>query len=310
MRIVGTMTTLPSRINMLDDTVYSILRQKQKLNTLYINIPLKTRKGLKYKIPSDFKSRYEGLGTEIIINRCPIDFGPITKLAPVLGLETHPDTYIISFDDDIVVDKYVTKKLIKKTKTNPNSALCFSGFCVGNDVPFVFHMVSNNTVDINVDVIEGVHVVLYKRSFFTTEEDLVTFGNDTSIKNDLSNNDDHRISAYLSSRNIRRVSIGYPVKDNIFQTEHGSPDSLSSRLKTLVGEHYRIISYYTRNGIYKESYDITYSLIFIFTKTIVISCIIMVTPILFINRLMLVVIYLMLRIRSFSDMTSLTVKKS
>ena len=88
------MTTLPSRLNHLTKTIRSILRQTAPLDVLYIHMPLLTLKGLEYDIPLGFLDFTKGFRTNVVINRCKEDFGPITKIAPVLDLEKDPDTYI------------------------------------------------------------------------------------------------------------------------------------------------------------------------------------------------------------------------
>jgi hypothetical protein len=75
-----------------------------------------------------------------------------------------------------------------------------------------------------------------------------------SIKNDLLFNDDHKISGYLASKNIRRISIGENCTNYIFKRLVSQQNALSGRSFKLLGEHYRIIKYFQRHGLYKELY--------------------------------------------------------
>ena len=253
MRRIGTMTTLPSRLNHLTKTIRSILRQTAPLDVLYIHMPLLTLKGLEYDIPLGFLDFTKGFRTIVVINRCKEDFGPITKIAPVLDLEKDPDTYIFSFDDDVLVHRNLIKKYISKIVQHPNACLSFSGVCSGK-FPFFYQLISKNTEDHPIDWIEGVHTVAYKRSFFTTSDDLVSFESDSPVKQYLITNDDHRISAYLSSRNIKRISIGHAAKDNIFKSLNtSSPDALSARgVFTLIKEHFLIVKYFKTKKLYTQ----------------------------------------------------------
>ena len=271
MKLIGSITTLPKRLLTIIDPVKYILRQSKPLDILYINIPLKTLKGELYDIPKDFLSHFNGFQTKVVLNRCEIDYGPITKLAPVLDIEKNPDTCIFTFDDDIIVHRDVVKKLYDKSFKYPNSCLGFSGICVGN-FPFYFQYVINNTEDCPVDWIQGVHVVMYKRSFFSTIEDLVSFGNDTHIKDILVFNDDHRISSYLSTKNIQRISIGYNIKDYLFNYSNKNIDALCHRHIELHKEHYKIISYFSSKNIYNHTYNVKMSLTYIFLTGILNGC--------------------------------------
>lgn len=249
MRLVGSMTTLPDRTQSFTKTIWSIIRQSYPLDVLYLNIPLKTMKGKTYNIQSDFLKQFEGFHTKVVINQCVKDYGPITKLAPALSLENDPDTYIITFDDDIIPRRRLVETLRKKIIEHPGKCLGFSGGCKGH-FPFFFQLIFDNTKDTYVDWIQGVHVVAYKRSFFTGLEDLVSFGDDTPLKEKLVFNDDHRISGYLASKNIPRMSIGHNIKDFLYKQKETQTDALSKRHVSLIQEHYNIIKYFSEIGLY------------------------------------------------------------
>lgn len=271
-KLVGSMTTLPGRIKNIIKPIKHIIRQTLPLDILYINMPLKTLKGQSYKLPKDFMSNFTGFHTKVILNRCKEDYGPITKIAPVIDIETDPETYIISFDDDIVVHKDVVKILHEKILQYPNTCLGFSGLCIGQ-FPFYAQIAIENNQDVLVDWIQGVHVVAYKRSFFDNTKNLVTYGDDTPIKDFLVTNDDHRISGYLSQKNIPRMSIGYNVKDYLFPYFPGQPDALSGRHGKFFKEHKEIIKYFSNKGLYYRYYRSTRSLIFLILLPIIISMI-------------------------------------
>ena len=107
MRIVGSITTIPDRISLIEAVLDSILSQTRPLDCLYLNIPNISKKGKQYRIPEFLKIK------NLVLNRCE-DYGPITKLLPVLDIETDPDTYIVTFDDDRIVHRDVVKIITKK----------------------------------------------------------------------------------------------------------------------------------------------------------------------------------------------------
>lgn len=259
MRLVGSMTTVPSRVDKLYKTIQTILDQTEPLDVLYINIPYKSRKGAQYPDPEDFDDRFDPnkYKTKIVVNRCK-DHGPLTKLAPTLSLETNPETRILTFDDDLYIGPDVVSIHKQKLKEYPNACLCFSGVCAGS-FPFVFQFVINNKKDTQVDWIQGVHVPVYKRSFFGTEQELVTFGDDTPLRDLLVWNDDHRISAYLESKNIPKISIDKPITDHFMFFPHHK-DGLSGRILSLVSEHAKIINYYKKAGYYYRNYSKFFSI--------------------------------------------------
>ena len=268
MRLIGTMTTLPNRFDKISKVIMYILRQTVPLDILYINIPQKTRKGEKYIIPYNFLDKFDGFYTKVKINRCGLDLGPLTKLVPVLFLENNPKTLIFTFDDDIVVSKNVVKILKKKIKKYSNSCVGLSGLCVGS-FPFYFQYAIDNTEDKKVDWIQGVHVVCYRRKFLNPNK-LITFGDDSPIKNELISNDDHRISAYLASKGIQRISVGENICNHIYEMDQAA-GGLSSNKLNLIKNHIKIAKYYVKKGYYKESYSIFRSIIFFFSLSVLLG---------------------------------------
>lgn len=263
MRIVGSMTTLPNRIKDIILPIKSILNQSRPLDLLYLNIPYITTKRKKYKIPTTFMDNFNNYSTKIVLNRC-IDKGPITKLSPILDIEKGLNTYIITFDDDVIVNNQLVKIYERKIKKEPEKCFCFTGICIGN-FPFYFQIVFDNDIDFNVDWIQGCQTVIYKRSFFTTSKDLETFGDDTNLKKELFLNDDHRISAYLETKDIPRISIGKNAKDFItfYRNASSQTDALSGRTFDLSKEHFKIITHFMRKNIYNKSYTYTNSMFFL-----------------------------------------------
>ena len=254
MRIVASLTTIPSRIQKIEPIINSLQNQSAvKFDNIYLNIPI-SFKGQKYVIPS-FLDKYNTLK----ILRCERDYGPITKLVPVLDVEKDADTIIITFDDDSMPSPNVLKIFISKAKRYPNCALSFSGWCIGK-FPFYLELLGDNTEDTRVDWIQGTHGILYHRRFINKEEFLTyPYPDDKNFFK----NDDHWISYYLEKNNIKRVSIGYTYKDYFKNTDICKVDAISGNYSFEFFKEVLDISFYLKNlGVYYISINTYKSAIF------------------------------------------------
>lgn len=206
MKIVASITTIPSRINFIKPTLDSILNQSIPINDIYLNIPYSSKKeNINYIIPLDIDKNAH-------VVRCQ-DYGPITKLFGALVSESDPDTIIITFDDDTVYPESLVEKLLAKHKRKNNVAIGSSGIKIGG-FPFYFSITNNEysknshwyNFDGNgekVDILLGSSAVMYKRGFFPDREniaDILKYQEDPI----LSKNDSVVISAFLAKQNIDR----------------------------------------------------------------------------------------------------------
>lgn len=260
-RIVGSMTTLPSRLFVCLKVIKSLLNQTFPLDAIYLNLPYITSKGKTYHITPELESLVKQY-PKIIINRC-IDEGPITKLLPTLEYERDPTTRIITWDDDVLVSSDTVNVLVNKTKQYPQSALSFSGWCVGN-MPFPYQIVIGNSEDVECDWIQGVHAIIYPREILDADN-IRKFrqAQPPDIRRLLFLNDDHWISGYLESINVKKFSIGFLAKEyftDLFTEAHIS-DSISNR-KEFIKEVYQIGEHFREIGIYRRSYQIIRSVAF------------------------------------------------
>ena len=85
-KVVVSLTTLPSRIKSVTNTLKSILTQSLVPNKIYVNLPKKTSKGEEYVIPKSLLNLVKKHKI-IEILRCRTDYGPGTKIYPVLAKE-------------------------------------------------------------------------------------------------------------------------------------------------------------------------------------------------------------------------------
>lgn len=261
-RIVGSLSTLPSRLFCCIHAIKSILSQTIPFDALYLNLPYVTLKGRQYIIPPELEM-IAANDKRLIINRCGADLGPITKIIPTLEIETDPDTRIITFDDDVLVDPNVAEILMKKSLDNEEACFSFSGWCVGK-LPFIYQRVINAKIDQKCDWIQGVHCIIYKRSMLDVNE-LMKFRRlcPAEIAQILWMNDDHWLSGYLASRGIDRIAVGVETTKFFIDLETFAhqEDSISRRA-SFYEEVYRVGEYFRKKGYYGLYYRPEMSFLF------------------------------------------------
>jgi len=107
-KIIASLTTIPSRINLISEVISRITNQTIPIHSLEINIPyFFKRKNEEYIIPdwlTDLAEKSKDTKCPILIFRTE-DFGPATKVAPTFLRHKNDadseNTYVWSVDDDI-----------------------------------------------------------------------------------------------------------------------------------------------------------------------------------------------------------------
>ena len=77
MHFCVSLTTLPSRIDNIEETIFSIKNQSIQPDKIFINLPYNFKRFKNYNFKSEKIKRLKSYNLEII--RCE-DFGPATKL--------------------------------------------------------------------------------------------------------------------------------------------------------------------------------------------------------------------------------------
>ena len=245
MRVIVSFTTIPSRIVFCKDVILSILNQTHSFDRLYFNIPKKSNKGIAYRIPDSISSIAD---PRFILNRCNVDYGPITKLLPTLERETDPETVILCCDDDSIWHPKTLQLFLRKHKAHPEDALSLSGFCLGK-FPLYFQGVSNTPIDIEVDWIQGTHGILIKRKMLDTRS-LLDYSCFVGKEKLLIANDDHWITYNLNKNGIKRYKIAGNCKKYFLQSDAKRIDAISGNLlsfNTGILKICYILSIYNRN---------------------------------------------------------------
>lgn len=214
-RVVATYTTIPSRYDILYQSIRSLQNQTRPPDRIYLTIP---RHSIR------FNKDYPIL-PEIIENQCTVlyidtDYGPITKLYGALMSESDPETIIISCDDDCIFEPNHIEKLLEHHKKVPNSAIGSSGALIGAGVVFLsIHrgvhelLLPNSFTSYNippegrkVDILFGCSGILYIRKFFPSKQSLFDKLLQYSLRHhSIFCNDNILIAGYLSRNNIPRT---------------------------------------------------------------------------------------------------------
>jgi hypothetical protein len=120
--VIVTLTTLPSRIDRIDLTLKSLLRQTVSPAAIRLNVPITSRRlAVAYQIPDWLRELHS-----IRIERCD-DLGPSTKLIPTL-LDADPDQRLLVVDDDRVYHPYFVEQMVALADAHPDVAIAGSGW--------------------------------------------------------------------------------------------------------------------------------------------------------------------------------------
>jgi hypothetical protein len=109
MRVVVTLTTIPTREDSVVKTIESIQKGTVKPDAIYVNLP-EWYPRFKSGPDPNLKTKLKDMG--VTINDCK-DYGVLTKLLPVLDTETDPETLLVVIDDDANYQPRFLEGLIK-----------------------------------------------------------------------------------------------------------------------------------------------------------------------------------------------------
>lgn len=162
-RVIFSLTTIPSRIQTIEDTIQHLLDSSIKPDKVILNLPdVCKREGLRYIIPSNLLSLQRKYPNQFLINKCKIDYGPATKILPTLMLEKHPQTRIFPIDDDCIFPPKYFEELLYNSILCPNVAFGYHGLDIDSNGSPSF--AQHRTGD--VDVVETVTGAVYRRGMF------------------------------------------------------------------------------------------------------------------------------------------------
>ena len=127
-RAIVSLTTIPSRICLISETLKSLMRQDLAPARIVLNLPRWSRRErCAYEVPQALAKL-----DAVEIFECD-DWGPATKLIPTV-LRSTPSQPIIVVDDDRIYPPGFIADLDNASRLHPGSALCFSGWQVPDDL--------------------------------------------------------------------------------------------------------------------------------------------------------------------------------
>ena len=241
-RRVLSFTACPQRVSTIPVFARRLSHASRNFfDVIYACIPSVSLKNIPYDIPESTFQEFATLG----ITHVPCeDSGPITKILPVLALETDPDTILCTVDDDLQFAPKYFKNLLEKAREHPNEGISGSGWLAGKTTLHTT-LITEPLKDTQVDWIEGCSINCFRRWML-----------DVEVINEIRNkyswadrNDDHVLSLALASKGIPRVVVSMPrikycsfIPENNYGGISGEPTFMNS-VDTLMNQ-------LRREGIY------------------------------------------------------------
>lgn len=207
MRIVVSLTTIPTREQSLLKTIKSIQSGTVVPDVIYVNIPLTYVRFKEQFDPSVKKELQTMQGVKV--NDVQEEHGALDKIIPVLKLEQDPDTCIIIVDDDAsysprFIEGLVTGYSQFQTVVGysgiayPETAIRLSG-----QLRYILHQGHGQFSEI----LEGSFGVLFPRRVFNNFADVKPM---TAENTAMYLSDDYVFSKYLDSQGVNKRVVSYP----------------------------------------------------------------------------------------------------
>ena len=128
-RVLASLTTVPDRIDNLEPTIQSLLKQTRPPDEIVLAIPeFSTREQRPYVVPE-----YVLRLPRVRILYCGKDWGPATKFIPVVQEELaagRAASLIMVVDDDRIYPRDALETYLYYSKRLPDAALCFRGAAI------------------------------------------------------------------------------------------------------------------------------------------------------------------------------------
>lgn len=214
MRLILSLTTVPSRFDKLESVLRPLLLQA--CHEIWLNIPPR------YQRFPDWDGKIPGwlfnFNPKLKVNTECEDLGPGTKfMGPAKHLD--PDDLIVYLDDDTEYDERLVTNLLRWFRTDPQSAWGLSGF----NFESYFRGQFPRQHGVPIDVLEGYGSVIVKAGWVQMIEaeykDLLG----------VTRNDDMLLSNLFEKHGIKRKTIWTPDfhLGHVHQLDYGfGPDAL------------------------------------------------------------------------------------
>jgi len=249
--VIVTLTTLPSRVDRIELTLKSLLRQTVSPRAIRLNVPRASRRE---QVPYTIPERLRTLRSVTVVE-CE-DYGPSTKLIPSL-LEAAPDDRLLVVDDDRIYQPSFIEQMVDLSDRHPDVAVAASGWDAPADLTdrpstLVATLAGRAPAPIkctrvrgarDVDVMQGLAGYLVKPRFF----DRTSVADYTHAPNAAFFVDDVWISAHCRARKVvfqgRRTNFAsladarFYKRTSVALVNRGS-GTLDSRNNTIMLRHF------------------------------------------------------------------------
>jgi glycosyltransferase involved in cell wall biosynthesis len=219
MKIITTLTTIPSRLSYQDDQgiklcIDSLINQSYENYEIHFNIPHICKLSQEEYIIPEWLEELANNNPKLKIFRTE-DLGPATKLIPTIKRMDDLDTIIVVVDDDLVYHPDMISAHVENQTKWQDAIVGYDGLRSRNDdgqhSSFFgdsrdYYYTSQKHIS-KVDILQHYKSVSYKRAYF--EDDFFEFSN-----NNLSWSDDLLLAAYFS----------YKKRDRIVETHESIPE--------------------------------------------------------------------------------------
>jgi hypothetical protein len=127
--VIVSLTSIPSRLSMIDDTLKSLLRQSRAPAEIRLYLPRTSkREQVPYRVPERLKRL-----KSIVIVEVEEDLGPATKFLPILG-DVTPEQKVLIVDDDRIYPRRMVEVLDAAATERPRAAYGLGGTIVAMDL--------------------------------------------------------------------------------------------------------------------------------------------------------------------------------
>lgn len=161
-RVILSMTTIPSRVVRLPRIVNSLLTQTYPFEQLILYVPAVCKRQQKaYVIPQELCALQS---PRFAIRFGVEDDGPATKIIPAMReFASEQNVIIVSVDDDVLLESHAIEELVCAHKHNTS---CLLGF-MGVVAPRFLHSEQLDNASINMTLLGGYRSVLYPNRVFS-----------------------------------------------------------------------------------------------------------------------------------------------
>ncbi len=231
------LTTLPSRVNNIGQTIKSIEKQTLKPNKIFLNLPYSFKRFQNYNFTEEQLADLKRFNIEI--SRCE-DYGPATKLMGSLNKIRNKYDCVILVDDDHIYHEKTMEIFIKNFENkkinysyylnkilNIRNGQCSDGFLINVDLldninEFYLNYVKNNKqMFLDDDLWFAIYLYCEKKSYI--ENIIHNFreitGQEVSYKQSANKDIDalhlneHKSKIFLNRRKIQKIEyIRYKIK--------------------------------------------------------------------------------------------------